>query len=152
MYAEGRKTVNATRLLSQMRLDLHMPGKRVEARCRPQSREFDNMADAGSNGGVDQRDFVDQLLWRRAMRDKEAIGTTKCIEKRMRPIEIDRRDADTSGQLNRIGSPGQHSDVDRFGNQEAGQGRADATCRTRYSDTLFVGCQFDGLGHIEGSL
>src|SRR5260370_35222580 len=33
------------RLLSQMCLDLHMPGKRIEASCRPQGGELDKMSD-----------------------------------------------------------------------------------------------------------
>ena len=55
------------------------------------------MADAGSNGGVDQCDLVGHLLWRRAMRNEQPIGTTKRLVKRMRLIEIDRGDAETLG-------------------------------------------------------
>jgi hypothetical protein len=59
------------------------------------------------------------------MRNEQPIGPTKRILKRLRPIEIDSGDADTLGgtfgQLNRVGPPGQHGDIDRIGSEEAGQ-------------------------------
>ena len=140
------------RLLSQMRLDLHVPGKRIEARCRPQGGEFDNLADASSDGGVDQRDLVGHLLWRRAMRNEQPIGPTKCLLKRMRLIEIDSGDAGTLGQLSRVGPPGQHDYIDRIGSEEAGQRRADATRRADYGDPRLVGRRLDFLGHGEVTL
>ncbi len=111
-----------------MRLDLHVPGNGVEASCRPHGRQFHDMADAGGNGPIDQRDLIGHLPWRCAMRNEQPIDATKRLHKRLRLIEVDRGGGDTAGQLGRIGPPGQRNDIDRIGGKEAGQRRADATC------------------------
>src|SRR5258705_3151971 len=110
------------------------------------------MAAASGDGAVDQRDLVGHLLWRRAMRNEQPIGTTKCLLKRMRLIEIDSGDAGTLGQLSRVGPPGQHGDIDRIGSEQAGQRRADATRRTRYGDARLARCRLDFPGHVEVTL
>jgi len=110
------------------------------------------MADASGDGAVDQRDLVGHLLWRRAMRNEQPIGSTKSILKRMRLIEIDSGDAGTLGQLSRVGPPGQHGDIDRIGSEEAGQRRADATCRAGYGDPRLVRRRLDFPGHVEVTL
>ena len=48
------------------------------------------------------------------MRKEQPIGTTKRLLKRMRLIEINSGDAGVAGQLNRVGPPGQHGDIDRI--------------------------------------
>jgi hypothetical protein len=60
------------------------------------------MADASSNGSVDQCDLVGHLLCRRAMRNEQPIGPPERILKRMRLIEIDGGDAGTRGRLSRV--------------------------------------------------
>src|SRR5258707_15321635 len=90
------------------------------------------------------------------MRNEQPVGSTKRILKRMRPIEIDSGDADTLagilGQLSRVGPPGQHGDIDRIGSEEAGQRRADATCRAGYGDPRLVRRRLDFPGHVEVTL
>src|SRR6267378_1660524 len=140
------------RLPSQVSLDLHMPGKRIEARCRPQGGEFDNLADASSDGAVDQRDLVGHLLWRRAMRKEQPIGPMKRVLKRMRLIEINSGDAGPVGQLSCVGPPGQDDDIDWIGSEEAGQRRADAPRRTRYGNAGLARCRLDFPGHVEVTL
>jgi hypothetical protein len=110
------------------------------------------MADASSYGGVDQRDLVRHLLWRRTMRNEQPVGTTKRVLTRIRLIEIDSGDAGTLGQLSRVGPPGQHRDIDRIGSEEAGQRRADATRGTGYGDSQLVRRRLDFLGHSEVTL
>ena len=107
------------------------------------------MADASGDGAVDQRDLVGHLLWRRAMRNEQPIGPTKRILKRMWLIEIDSGDAGTLRQLNRVGPPGQHGEIDRIGIKEAGQRRADAPRRTRYGNARLAGYRLDFPGHVE---
>jgi hypothetical protein len=107
------------------------------------------LADAGRDGTVDQRDLVGHLLWRRAVRKEQPIGAMKRVLKRMRLIEINSGNAGPLGQLNCVGAPGQHDDIDRIGSKQAGQRRADAPRRTRYGNARFARCRLDFHGHVE---
>jgi hypothetical protein len=53
------------------------------------------VADAGGDSCVDQRDLVDHLMQRRAVRDEKSIDTVKSALEGGRFFEVDRRNRDS---------------------------------------------------------
>src|ERR1700722_13656652 len=101
-----------------MRFDLHVPGDWIEPRRRAKRGELDDMADAGSDSGVDQGGLVLDLAGRRGVANENPIGAPQGVFEGFFSIEVNGSRGDPGGKASLVRPARERDHVNVVGREE----------------------------------